>query len=115
MVVKQSAKTIIGVVLDEQPAITLDELCEVSGLRVNVLTRFVEEGVLEPAGRARDDWRFAASSLARLHTALRLQHDLGVNEAGVALALELLEEVRALRARVRALDAMLAPEKFVEE
>ena len=35
--------------------------------------------------------------------ASRLQRDLGLNLAGAALALELLEEIDALRARLQAL------------
>jgi chaperone modulatory protein CbpM len=35
--------------------------------------------------------------LARVQRALRLQHDFGVNLAGAALALDLLEEVERLR------------------
>jgi chaperone modulatory protein CbpM len=35
--------------------------------------------------------------------ALGLQRDLGINLAGAALALQLLDEVEALRARLRAM------------
>jgi chaperone modulatory protein CbpM len=41
----------------------------------------------------------------RATVSLRLQRDLGVNLAGVALALQLLDEVEALRARINALEA----------
>ena len=34
----------------------------------------------------------------------RLQRDLGLNLAGVALALELLDEIEALRSRISALE-----------
>jgi len=37
--------------------------------------------------------------------ALRLQRDLGLNLAGAALALELLDEVEALRAQLRVMGA----------
>jgi chaperone modulatory protein CbpM len=43
--------------------------------------------------------------MRRATVSLRLQRDLGVNLAGVALALQLLDEVEALRARINALEA----------
>jgi len=37
---------------------------------------------------------------------LRLQSDLGVNRAGAALAVQLLEEIDALRTKLRALEGV---------
>jgi len=37
----------------------------------------------------------------RVRSALRLQHDLGVNLAGIALALDLMEELENLRAQLK--------------
>ena len=42
-----------------------------------------------------------------MHRVIRLQHDLRVNLAGAALALDLLDEIDQLRARLRALDQEL--------
>ncbi|MEO5655034.1 MAG: chaperone modulator CbpM [Nitrosospira sp.] len=39
---------------------------------------------------------------------MRLQHDLGVNLAGIALALQLLDEVEMLRARLNAVDTAMS-------
>ena len=44
-------------------------------------------------------WRFSGSALRRAATAQRLTRDLGLNAAGVALALDLLEEIETLRIR----------------
>ena len=65
----------------------------------------VEEGVLTPAGEAPGQWRFTGLHLHQARIAARLQRDLGVNLAGAALALELLEEMAVLRARLRRLAA----------
>jgi chaperone modulatory protein CbpM len=43
------------------------------------------------------EWRFSGTALRRARTALRLQRDLEINLPGVALALELLEEIDKLR------------------
>jgi chaperone modulatory protein CbpM len=37
----------------------------------------------------------------RVRSALRLQRDLGVNLAGIALALDLMEELESLRAELK--------------
>ncbi len=57
----------------------------------------VEEGVISVLEMDAAEWRFSGAQLRRARIALRLERDLGVNAAGVALALELLEELRELR------------------
>jgi chaperone modulatory protein CbpM len=49
-------------------------------------------------------WRFSSSHLRRARVALRLQADLGLNLAGAALVVQLLDEIAELRACLRALD-----------
>jgi len=53
--------------------------------------------VLSVAAVEAEQWRFAGTALRRARTALRLQRDLEINLPGVALALELMEELEALR------------------
>jgi len=48
----------------------------------------------------RSHWCFNGISIRRVQTAKRLQHDLGINLAGVALAIELLDEIESLRTRL---------------
>ena len=45
---------------------------------------------------------FGRYAMLRVARARRLTHDLELNTAGVALALELLEEIDQLRSRLRA-------------
>jgi len=63
-----------------------------------------EEGVIEPVGRSPERWRFRGASLRRLRCAQRLQEDLGVNTAGIALVLDLMDELEQLRARLGRLE-----------
>jgi len=86
--------------LDEDTGLTLGELCRACRLPAEQVFELVEHGVLEPRGREPARWRFHSVSIRRARSALRLQHDLGVNAAGAALALELLEEIERLRARM---------------
>jgi len=95
-----------GYVLEEQPTFSLGELCRVCGVHAEWVAALVEEGVLEPRGRAMSRWRFPGASVQRVQAVLRLQRDLDINLAGAALALELMEEVRVLRARLLALEYM---------
>jgi chaperone modulatory protein CbpM len=61
----------------------------------------VEEGIIEPDGKELHLWRFSGVSLVRARSALRLQRDLGVNLAGIALALNLMEELERLRQQLK--------------
>jgi chaperone modulatory protein CbpM len=49
-------------------------------------------------------WRFTGTQMRRARMALRLQSDLGINLAGVALALQLLDEIETLQMRLNVLD-----------
>ena len=87
-----------GIVLEEQVELTLAEVSRSCSVHAEYIIELVEEGVLAPVGRDPRGWRFTGSQIRRASIALRLQRDLGVNLAGVALALELLDELNALRA-----------------
>ena len=68
-----------------------------------LIEELVEQGVLEPAGRRGRHCCFPASSLRHTRITLHLQRDLGVNLAGAALVLDLLERIDELDARLRAM------------
>ena len=88
-------------VIDEQTTFTLRELCRSCAVEAELIEALVEQGILEPAGKRGSHWCFPANSLRRTRVTLHLQRDLGVNLAGAALALELLERIDALDARLR--------------
>jgi len=94
-------KILTGTLLDDQLYLSLIEISEACAGRTEWVVELVEEGILEPLGEQREKWRFPGESLSRANIAMRLQRDLGMNLAGVALALDLLEEIDALRARLR--------------
>jgi chaperone modulatory protein CbpM len=58
---------------------------------------YVEEGVLTVAEVSASEWHFTGAALRRARLALRLERDLELNLAGVALALQLIEELERLR------------------
>ena len=92
---------LIGTLLDEQATVSMSEICLACSCRSEWVLELVSEGILEPQARERDEWYFSATSLPVAQAAQRLEHDLGLNMAGVALALELLEEIRFLRAQLQ--------------
>lgn len=96
-------KLLHGEILEEELYLTLAELCRVCDVSAESIVSLVEEGVLEPAGEDMRQWRFSGESVTRVRVVARLQQDLGVNLSGAALALELMEEIRLLRARLEAL------------
>lgn len=90
-------------ILEEQTQLTLADLCRACAVHAERIIELVDVGVLEPVGRDPSHWRFHGTSLQRARMALRLQRDLGIDLAGAALALELMEQIESLRARLRAM------------
>ena len=88
-------------ILEEQSELTLADICRACATEDLVIIEMVEEGVLTPVGQAPAQWRFSGLHLQHAKVAVRLQRDLGVNLQGAALALQLLEEMDLLRARLR--------------
>jgi chaperone modulatory protein CbpM len=97
-------ETVTGVLLDERTELSLSDVCRVCSVHVEWIVNLVEEGVLDPEGADEASWRFSAVQLRNVRRISRLQRDLGTNLAGAALAIELIEEIEALRERLAALD-----------
>jgi len=95
------AQTILnGILLDEHTELTLNDLCRACSSPAEWIIELVSEGILEPISYQQTQWRFTGVSLQKAQTAVRLQRDLGINIAGIALALELLDENKSLQARL---------------
>ena len=104
----QSETRIEGVVLDEGLVVTLTELTRLCGSSGRTLQLMVSEGLLRPrAGTAPAEWRFDGVAVLRARRAVRLRRDLELNLSGTALALDLLDELDALRERIRGLEHQL--------
>ena len=89
-----------GSVVENEVHMSIVELAHASRTPQELIMSWVSEGVLSPAGSSPEDWRFSGDSLRRAQTAAHLTHDLELNVPGVALALELLDEIAQLRARL---------------
>lgn len=93
----KNRETLKGIVLDEEVVLTLHEVCQVCGVHESVVIEMVGEGIAEPLDSTAAIPEFSGIAVSRLLTAYRLQRDLQVNLAGAALALELLDEIHALK------------------
>ena len=77
--------------------ISLREFCQRCDLSAETIVEYVEHGILEPEGEYQEAWLFTTDMVPVTRRANRLHHDLGLNWAGVALALELLSQRDRLR------------------
>jgi chaperone modulatory protein CbpM len=87
-------------IADAALAFSLDDLCHACNVEVEWVAELAEHGVIEPKGGARSEWKFSSLSVVRVAKAKRLERDLGLNAAGIALVLELLSEIEDLRTRL---------------
>lgn len=94
---KAKSDLLTGVAVDDDAGLSLAQLCSACTVHAERVVELVEEGVLEPIGDDARYWRFSSASLRRVRVAVRLQADLGVNLPGVALALQLMDEMDALQ------------------
>ncbi len=118
----ESRTPVQGPVVEEQIEFTLVELSRAVGADEEQITTLIVEGVIDPivpsgepqpphgertiaASRfaARAQWRFSGAALRRARLAMNLARDLEVNPPGVALALDLIDEIEALRAQLHRL------------
>ena len=98
--VKQTTDILSGYIIEEETRLTLRQLCDACAVRAEYIIELVDEGFIEPSGLEKSHWCFSGVSIRRVQKAKRLQHDLGINLAGAALALDLIDEIEFLRARL---------------
>ena len=80
--------------------LSLHELCRFCHAEEKWVVELVSYGVLDPAGGSPTEWRFEGANILRAKKAKRLQRDLGINIAGIAMVLDLLDERDALLRRI---------------
>jgi chaperone modulatory protein CbpM len=100
---KKTPPAQLAEIVDEASIYSLEDLCRTCNVQIEWITELMEHGVVEPEGRVRAQWRFSSVSAVRVAKAKRLQRDLGLNAAGVALAFDLLAQIQTLNDQIRAL------------
>lgn len=99
--VKQTTDILSGRIVENENRLTMRQLCDACSVRADYIVELVDEGFIEPIGTENSHWCFSGVSITRVKKARRLQKDLGINLAGVALAVDLIEEIENLRARLK--------------
>ena len=93
-------------IVEEITELTLEDLCRACKAQADIIIELVSEGVIDNMPMQQDappeHWRFTGLHLHRAKVAMRLHRDLGVNFAGAALALQLMDELQALKAEIHA-------------
>ncbi len=92
--------------MSSDEAIDLTVLARRAGVRVTLVHRYLEFGLIEPhpgpaeepQRESSDAPRYQPDSAARVARAERLRRDLGLNYAGAVLVCELLDRIRELEA-----------------
>ncbi|AHC49365.1 chaperone modulator CbpM [Achromobacter xylosoxidans] len=96
-----SSATVVG---KSQP-LSADDLARACGAEVEWVAQLVEVGIVDASGPRPAEWRFYSVDLQRALDARRLERDFGAGLDAVALILDLSQEVRRLKAQLRALGA----------
>jgi chaperone modulatory protein CbpM len=94
-------RVLSGSLFDESARLSIGDLSRICAVDERHIMEFVEEGVLHVVDVS-PEWRFTGEALRRARLALRLERDLELNLAGVALAIELIEEISQLRRELEA-------------
>lgn len=95
------AKKEIMIVADysHETSLSLEEVCEICAISADFMQDLISYDIVHRDGRPAE-WRFNINELRRIKTALRLQRDLEVNLAGVALVLDLLDQLKEIETKM---------------
>lgn len=87
---------------------TLKEVCQCYYLESEFVIQCVDFGIIEVRGSGRTDtWVFPVESVPRMAKAWRLQRDLGLEFTGLAIVLDLLDDIDRLNNHVEGLSKRL--------
>jgi DNA-binding transcriptional MerR regulator len=83
--------------------LTREALAAEVGLHPDLVERFIAYGLLSPVPGEQGARRFDVKEVRRLRAVCRLRNDLGVNLPGIAVILDLLERIEALKRELASL------------
>ena len=95
-------QALFGAIFEESALLTIKDLSRMCAVDERHIVEYVQEGVLHVVEIDTTEWHFTGTALRRARLALRLERDLELNLAGVALAVELMEELEHLRRELKA-------------
>ena len=81
-----------AVIIDDHHTLSLTEVCQLLHIETVFVNDLIEHDIIQPRGR-HENWQFDSICLHRTRLAVSFYHDLGVNLNGIALALDLIEQL----------------------
>jgi chaperone modulatory protein CbpM len=98
-----SNETGVAVGLDDNAALTFEQLVERSGFSENELRELIECGALGPPEQAATAWTFSARAVVVLRTASRLREEFALDDThSIAVVLRLAQRIEILETQLRA-------------
>lgn len=88
-----------GTLVDDEKKIGLIQLCRYCNISTDHLIEMVNEGIIEPVGTRKSNWKFSFDTIHQINRIKRLQRDLDLNLPGVALVLHLLHRIDDLESK----------------
>ena len=85
----------------QDACLTLEQLCAACALERDWLVRRVQEGLIPVTGTLIAEWRFSTAHLARARRMRDIERSFEAAPELAALVADMLEEMDALRARLR--------------
>jgi DNA-binding transcriptional MerR regulator len=87
-------------------SVRITEIAELCNIHPGVIDRFVQLGLVDPAGRDENgtEWIFSRDAVSMVQKILRLRADLGINYAGIGVVLDLLSRIEQLETRIREME-----------
>ena len=77
--------------------IDLTEICEIVEIPEQTLVELVEQGIVTPSGEQPADWTFDTTMVSVAKRAARLQRELELDWAAIAVVVELIEQRNQLQ------------------
>jgi hypothetical protein len=85
--------------MNNQESVELAVIARRAGVRIAIVSRYLEFGLFEPQPEPREAPRYDPGSATRVARAERVRRDLGLNYPGAVLVCELLDRIRELEAQ----------------
>ena len=95
-----SATRLTAELADAETLHSIEDLCLACQVDTDWIVELIEYGVIEPIGEVSADRRFSTLTLLRIAKAKRLERDLDLNAPGLAIVLDLLDEIDDLRRQI---------------
>ena len=85
------------VVLKSRDLLTLEALARRANMHPDLVERYVKLGLIDPCEGEGPSLVFEPSTVLRLGAVNRLRQSLGINMAGIAVVLDLMDQICALQ------------------